>query len=120
MVQSALLFSDANLVGPPRNKIEAIHWIPALEFSVGLDALTTGMIAGRLIYHHRSRIKLGYGNPASPYLPLVTIFIESAALSLISKILQLVIHSFAITTNPLVMPLCVSKERTIYVIRIDG
>lgn len=84
------------------------RWAPALGFSVGLDTLTTGMIAGRLIYHHQMQKKLG-GMNTRPYLPIMTIFIESAALSLISKIIQISIPSNAITLNPLVIPLCVSQ-----------
>jgi hypothetical protein len=85
------------------------HWVPALGFSVGLDTVTTGMIAGRLIYHHRTQKKLG---AHTAYLPLVAIFIESAALSLISKIIQISIPSIAIEMNPLNIPFCMSKEFT--------
>jgi hypothetical protein len=88
------------------------RWIPALGFSVGLDTLTTVMIAGRLIYHHRRHNKSG-GAHSSSYLPLVTIFIESAALSLISKIIQISIPSVAVELNPFVIPLCVSSGLTI-------
>jgi hypothetical protein len=84
------------------------RWVPALGFSVGVDTFTTGMIAGRLIYHHQMQKKIG-GAHTSPYLPLVTIFIESAALSLISKVIQISIQSYAIELNPIVLPLCVSK-----------
>jgi hypothetical protein len=84
------------------------RWVPALGYSIGLDTLTTEMIAGRLIYHHKMQTKLGSSH-TSPYLPLVTIFIESAALSLIAKIIQISILSIAVTANPLVIPLCVSQ-----------
>jgi hypothetical protein len=87
-----------------------VRWVPALGFSLGLDTLTTGMIAGRLVYHHRMQKKLGGAHTSPPYLPLVTIFIESAALSLISKIIQISIPSVAITHNPFIIPLCVSKD----------
>ena len=80
------------------------RWIPALGFSCGLDALTASMIAGRLIYYHRKQRRL---TESSFYLPVITIFIESAALSLISKILQLSITSLVIVSNPIVVPLCV-------------
>jgi hypothetical protein len=90
---------------------EISHWVPALGFSAGLDTLTTGMIAGRLICHHRRQKKLG-GAHTIPYLPLVTIFIESAALSLISKVIQISIPSVAIELNPVVVPLCVSGRLT--------
>jgi hypothetical protein len=97
-------------VGRPYQLPGAISiWIPSLGFSAGLDTIMTSMIAGRLIYHHRIQKKLG-GVHTSPYIPLVTIVIESAALSLISKIIQLSIFSIAIELNPLVIPLCVSKE----------
>jgi hypothetical protein len=86
------------------------RWVPALGFSLGLDTLTTGMIAGRLIHHHKMQVLSDART--SPYLPLVKIFIESGALSLISKIVQLVVPSVGITTNPLVIPLCVSKNKT--------
>jgi len=86
------------------------RWIPALGFSCGLDGLTTGMIAGRLIYYHRKQQILS-GN--SFYLPVIAIFIESAALSLISKLLQLGITSPIIYINPIVVPLCVRAARTV-------
>jgi len=79
-----------------------LRWVPALGFSCGLDAITTGMIAGRLIYHHRKQRKLS--GSTTVYLPVVTIFIESAALSLISKILQISVQGLG--GNPVVVPLC--------------
>jgi hypothetical protein len=77
--------------------------VASLAFSVAFDVLTTGMIAGRLFYYHRRGAK-----HSSSYLPLVTIFIESAVLSTISKILQISVTSPVINWNPLVIPLCVS------------
>jgi len=85
-----------------------VRWVPALGFSCGIDVLTTGMIAGRLIYYHRKQKKLTESYPTAIYLPVATIFIESAVLSLISKILQLSIRSLG--TNPIVVPLCVSHS----------
>lgn len=90
------------------------HWVPALAFSCGLDVIATSMIAGRLTYYH-TRIRKAVIGPDSPYLPVIVIFIESAALSTMSKILQLVGAltasfgpSYAIFTNVLFIPLCVS------------
>jgi len=80
------------------------RWIPALGFSCGINALITGMIVGRLVYHHQKRKKLTE-KPVAPGMPIMTIFIESAALSLISKIVQLAIPSHA-AWNPIVVPLC--------------
>jgi hypothetical protein len=82
-----------------------MNWTTALGFSCGLDALTTGMIAGRLLYHDRKHRRLTE-KKTTFYIPIVTIFIESAALSLISKILQLSLPS--LQANPIVVPLCVS------------
>jgi len=86
------------------------RWIPALGFSCGLDVLTTGMIAGRLTYHHRNQKKLTERRTTF-YMPIVTIFIESAALSSISKILQLAIP--ALENNPVVIPLCTISSNLI-------
>ena len=86
-------------------------WVPALGLSCGLDAITTGMIAGRLIYHHRKQRKLTYGH-STIYLPVVTIFIESAALSLISKMIQISIP-YDLGDDPIVVPLCVSHLSTL-------
>jgi len=86
------------------------RWIPALGFSCALDALATGMIAGRLIYHHRKQRKLTESH-STIYLPLVTIFIESAALSLIAKILQLSVP--VLWSNPIVVPLCTISSNLI-------
>jgi len=83
------------------------RWIPALSFSCGLDALTTGMIAGRLIHYHRKHRK----SQSKFYMPIVTIFIESAALSLIAKILHLAIPT--LQYNPLVVPLCTISSNLI-------
>lgn len=88
-----------------------VRWVPALGFSCGLDALTTGMIAGRLIYCHIKQKKRTASSSAAIYLPVATIFIESAALSLISKILQLSIQSLG--TNPIVVPLCTISSNLI-------
>jgi len=90
--------------------LDLFRWIPALGFSCGLDVLTTGMIAGRLIYHHRNQKKLTE-RQTTIYMPVVTIFIESAALSLISKILQLAI--LALANNPIVIPLCTISSNLI-------
>jgi len=86
------------------------RWIPALAFSCSMDAITTGMIAGRLLYHHRKQKKMT-GSKATFFLPIMTIFIESAALSLISKILQLSIPS--LKNNPIVVPLCTISSNLI-------
>jgi heme/copper-type cytochrome/quinol oxidase subunit 1 len=83
------------------------HWVPTLAFSCAMDGLSTIMIAGRLIVGHRRMKKLGI-SMSRTYLPVVIIFIESAALSTISKILQLTIPSFIIKSNLIVIPLCVS------------
>jgi len=90
--------------------LDLFRWIPALGFSCGLDALTTGMIAGRLIYHHRNQKKLTE-RQTTFYMPVVTIFIESAALSLISKVLQLTVP--ALENNPIVIPLCTISSNLI-------
>lgn len=92
---------------PVQLEVAVFGWIPALAFSCGLDGLTTGMIAGRLIYHHMKQRRL-LENRSTIYLPVVTIFIESAVLSLISKILQLTVPLYE---NPIVVPLCVSPSR---------
>jgi len=68
------------------------------------------MIAGRLIYHHRNQKKLTE-RQTTIYKPVVTIFIESAALSLISKVLQLAIP--ALSDNPIVVPLCTISSNLI-------
>jgi hypothetical protein len=98
----------ATLQGLPTPLDNAVaSWIPALGFSCGLDALTTGMIAGRLIFYHRKQRKATESR-STFFLPFIAIFIESAALSLLSKILQLGLHDLAwITRNPVVVPLCV-------------
>jgi hypothetical protein len=88
--------------------IESIsHWEIALGFSCALDGLTTAMIAGRLIYHHRKHQRL-MGSRKSFYLPVIAIFIESAMISFIAKILQIAIRAPSFEQNPLVVPLCVS------------
>jgi hypothetical protein len=117
MVETTSQFYGKGIGGrPPESPQEAVtRWVPALAFSVGLDTITTGMISGRLIHHHKMQVKLGYTHARS-FLPLVTIFIESAALSLLSKILQLSITSVALESNPLVIPLCVSNELAIHAI----
>lgn len=83
------------------------RFIPSLTFSCGLDAVSTFMIAGRLLYHHNRRLKMG-ASQTSPFLPATIIFIESAALSTIAKILQLTIANQLYSVNLLVIPLCVS------------
>jgi hypothetical protein len=85
------------------------HWETALGFSCALDGLTTAMIAGRLIYHHRKQQRL-MGSRKTFYLPVIAIFIESAMIFFIAKILQIAIHapSKYLEQNPLVVPLCVS------------
>jgi len=88
------------------------QWIPTLSFSCGLDALTTGMIAGRLICQHRKQKKFTESRTTF-YMPVVTIFIESAALSLISKILQLAVPSQIFAQNPLVIPICTISSNLI-------
>jgi len=87
-------------------------WTPVLGISCGLDTLTTGMIAGRLIYHHRKQKKLT-DNQSTFYLPVMTIFIESAILSLIAKILQLTITSRGFTNSLIVVPLCTISSNLI-------
>jgi hypothetical protein len=110
LVQSSpyFIYGGSNTLQTLQLDDAVARWVPALGFSVGLDTLTTGMIAGRLVYHHRMQKKLG-GTHITPYLPLVVIFIESAALSLISKVIQLSTYSILIARNPLVIPLCVSE-----------
>lgn len=83
------------------------RWVPGLAFSSGLDILLTGMIAGRLIQCHRRWRRLQAGH--SDYLPVIAIFIESATLSTIAKLLQLAITSNAVAFNLIVIPLCVRK-----------
>jgi len=87
------------------------RWLTALAISCGLDALTTGMIAGRLIYHHRKQKKQAGRTSTTIYLPIITIFIESAALSLISKILQLSVTY--LDGTPIVVPLCTLSSNLI-------
>jgi hypothetical protein len=86
------------------------RWVPALAFSCGVDAISTGMIAGRLIYYHKKDRKWVGDN--SFYLSIITIFIESAALSLISKILQIILNLTVNFGDPLVVPLCVCISLT--------
>lgn len=77
------------------------RWIHWLALSCGISVLVTGMISGRLIHHYRKEKRSGEWPKT---LSLATILIESAALSLIAKILQLSIPSLA--ENPIVVPLC--------------
>jgi len=93
------------------------RWTLTLGFSCGLDAITTGMIAGRLIYHHRKQRKLTEGQ-GTFYLPIVAIFIESAALSLIAKILQLTI--LALAKDPIVLPICTISSNLIVLRNVLG
>jgi len=113
MVQT-LLGTDLEEFGLDR---AVLRWVPALGFSCGLDALTTGMIAGRLLYHHQKQRKL-IESSSTIYRPIVTIFIESAALSLISKILQLSIPS--LEGNPIVVPLCTISSNLIVLRKVLG
>jgi hypothetical protein len=85
------------------------QWVPALGFSLGMDVITTGMIAGRLIYHHRLQRKMTCSQSVS-YLPVLVIFIESAVLSTLSKAIQLILQyqSPVVGFNPIVIPLTVS------------
>jgi hypothetical protein len=100
-------FKSVSVFGPLETSI--IKWVPAILFSFGMDALVTGMIAGRLIYHHRLQRKV-LGNHPTSYIPVIVIFIESAALSTASKLLQLFIALYAggVAYNPIVVPLSVS------------
>jgi hypothetical protein len=75
-----------------------------------MDVITTGMIAGRLFYHHSLWRELGGGHSMS-YLPVLVIFIESGVLSTLSKVIQLVIECYSQNPgiSPSVIPLCVSN-----------
>jgi len=112
------LVQDITQTGPLPSLLEfAIlksleRWTPALGFSCGLDALTTGMIAGRLIYHHRKHKKLTESR-STFYMLVMMVFIESAALSLIAKIVQLTIPHPAVADNPIVVPLCTISSNLI-------
>jgi hypothetical protein len=88
-------------------------WVPALGFSLGMDVITTGMIAGRLFYHHRRLLqKLSTGR-STPYLPALAIFIESGVLSTLSKVIQLANECYSQNPgiSPCVIPLCVGTLR---------
>jgi hypothetical protein len=84
-----------------------------LGVSLGVDVITTGMIAGRLIYYHRLQRRMMDGQPIS-YLSVLVIFIESAVLSTVSKVVQLILESrpFEYRNNPIVIPLTVSLKLT--------
>jgi len=82
------------------------RWVPSLAFSCGIDGICTTMIAGRLIYYQRHHSKNFVEHKEKTYFSIMVIFIESAALSTISKIIQLAITSTAISTNPIFIPLC--------------
>ena len=86
-----------------------ITWVPALAFSCAIDGLCTTMITGRLLYYYLRQRKSGTFHGTS-YLSVIAIFIESAALSTISKILQLTVTSTVISRNLVCIPLCVSKN----------
>lgn len=100
--------TSATVTVPDNGILGAVQrWIPALAFSSGLDGLSTAMIASRLTVYHIRRKKLN-SVKSSPYFPVIIIFIESAALSTISKILQITIPAAAVSLNLIVIPLCVS------------
>jgi len=85
-----------------------VDWIPALSFSLSMDVITTGMIAGRLAYHYKLQRKATAHAHRTSYLPVLVIFIESGALSALSKVVQLVMgfYAFEARFNPIVIPLC--------------
>jgi len=102
-----------SLPTPQQDLVSAFfQWTPALAFSCALDAVAAAMIAGRLIYYHNKQRKRT-ASRTTFLLPVATIFIESAALSLISKVLQLSIPSLNATGNPLVVPLCTISSNLI-------
>lgn len=99
-----------------------------------MDVVATIMIGGKLLYHHRKRAGLyqSHSNPSgsgtssninpgfgpginqpgavgsSPYLPVAIIFIESAMLSSVSKVLHLSITATTYSWNLAFIPICVS------------
>jgi len=98
-------------------RVGVFNWTLALSFSCGLDAITTGMITGRLIHHHRKQKKLTEGQ-STFYLPIVAIFIESAALSLIAKLLQLTIPT--LEKSLIVLPVCTISSNLIVLRNVLG
>lgn len=92
---------------PPSKAVASLAtYTPALIFSCGMDALSTAMISGRLLYyHHREAGVLGKDNERI-YISAVTICIESGLLSTVSKILPLAIPFLSKTM--IVIPLTVS------------
>jgi len=87
------------------------RWLPSVAFSLAMDIILTSMIAGRLIYWHiRSRKQIcrsgNESGTSSKFISLTMVFIESAALSTISKILQLSVSSIVIGWNPILIPIC--------------
>jgi len=101
------LVQDIAVAGLPAASLELFsdlnRLIPTLAFSCGMDVMTTGMIAGRLIYHHRKQQKLTEDRTML-YMPIIAIFIESAGLSVVAKVMQLAIP--ALQGNPIVIPFC--------------
>ena len=88
------------------------RWIPALAFSLGMDLITNGMIAGRLAYFHRSQRMKAASKRSISYLPVLVIFIESGILSTLSKVIQLLMDQYAFdaASSPVVIPLCVRSR----------
>ena len=83
------------------------RWYPSLSFSCTIDIICTTMIAGSLIVHYIQVKKLGTNRPGL-YLPVVIVFVESSALSTISKILQLGNTPSIFSDSMVFIPLCVS------------
>lgn len=86
-----------------------------------MDVTSTSMITGRLFLHHR-RMKRLTLRSATPYSPLVAIFIESAALSTISKGCQILMANTGywgsvgvVVSFEFVFPLCVSFNHDLYI-----
>ena len=86
-----------------------------MAFSCAMDVICTSMITLRLILVHWQQKKLAMTSSSS-YLPIIVIFIESAALSSVAKVIQLVAAFYStspatvITTNLFMFPLCVSNK----------
>lgn len=108
--------------------------------SCGIDFICTAMITGRLVLYHKRVQRIA----SSSFMPIIIVFIESAALSLIAKILQLggaltyldihelqtkeyrgpllgISHmsAYAIASDVFIFPLCVS-DNVVFIILSDN
>jgi hypothetical protein len=90
------LFSTSKFLETP--------WIPALSFSSAVDVVTTGMISGRLYFHHRRQKRLGITDSRF-FISALVICVESGLMSTVSKLAQFAIpiSDRALTVVPLVV-----------------